>query len=266
MSLTRKRMIETTAGKAEGRMSRDGGSAHSPPTWIPVADHAVQRIQAMILDGALVAGDRLPSQRDLCTQLKISRTSLREALSVLEALGFIHVVPSRGAFVAQYTSADEIKQRDLQITDRFTSQEVYEFRLVHEGFAARQAALRVLGDEIQELWQSLRAMEEAVTTMDLASAAGHDFDFHRRIVNFSGNRFLEDIYAMIQGTVIRTMRLPLSIREHSSAPLFEHRQIIEALRAHDPDRAEARMREHIKAAATRAGMTVDDAPPRTTQG
>lgn len=245
---------ERSARRTRSARTGHGLRAYAPPAWVPVADHAVQRIQAMILEGSLKSGDRLPSQRELCAQLEVSRTSLREALSVLEALGFIDVVPSRGAFVANHTTEEELRQRDWQIAARFSSKEVFEFRLIHESFAARHAAMRILDDEIDQLRRSLRSMEEAVKEMDLATAAECDFEFHKLIVEFSGNRFMKEIYLGVRSVLREGMRLPLSIHQRSSAPLFEHRQVIEALASRDPNEAERRMRTHVLQAASRAGV------------
>lgn len=166
-----------------------------------VPQSAVQRIQAMILEGPLAPGERLPAQRELAEQLGISRASLREALSVLETLGLVRVEVGRGVFVVEPGggAAGRIPEPRWRFADRYSQYEVYETRLTLEPRAAGLAAVKSAAGPLAEIGRSVDGMRRAVESGDLIAVAECDSVFHRTIVECSGNRMFVELFRTVNG-------------------------------------------------------------------
>lgn len=223
---------------------------------IPVSQDTVQRIQRMLAQREFGPGDRLPSQRDLSAQLRVSRTSLREALSVLEVLGLLRTEPGRGTFVAGDGTHEPAEPRKWRFAGKHSEQEVYELRYILEGHASRLAAATISPAEVQQLQQCQEAMRTAIHERDLVAASFKDFEFHALLVRFSGNRLFLDIQRTIRDLVLESQRLPFALHARLDEPLDEHDRILAALERHDPEGAAAATQDHIRRAAARVGITL----------
>ncbi len=223
---------------------------------IPVSQDTVQHIQRMLLQGELKPGDRLPSQRDLSIRLRISRTSLREALSVLEVLGLLRTEPGRGTFVANGAVAESAEPRKWRFAGTHSEQEVYELRYVLEGHAARLAAAAISATQLQELRHCCDAMHTAIGERDLVGASFKDFEFHALLMRFSGNRLFLEIQRILRNLVLESQRLPMALHTRLKEPLDEHDRILAALERRDPKAAAAATQDHIRRAAARVGINL----------
>lgn len=213
-----------------------------------VADH----LQALILRGGLAPGDRLPSQRDLAGQLGVSRPSLREAISVLEAMGLVSVRVGSGVYVAPRAARAPL----WRFADRCSPRDVYEARLGLEGYAARLAAQRVSAAEARRLDDTTATMAGALATDDIAGMAAADAAFHDLVFALAANPVLAGMYRPVRDMMVETQRLPMTLRIRLGDTLREHREVCARIAAGDPAGAEAAMTHHIRAAARRFGIEV----------
>lgn len=220
---------------------------------LPVSHEAVRRIQEMIASGELKPGDSLPSQRDLAANLNVSRPSLREALSVLETLGFIEVSPGRRAVVREPKSAEGSPPR-WRFKGRFSEADVFQFRMLVETATARLAATNIKEGQLAELRGNVEAMRRAIRGSDLELSARIDAEFHARIIEASGNMLLPEIYVSTADIILEAHRLPLLARDRLWEPVHEHVDIINALQQRDPEGAGYYMRLHLMRTATRSGL------------
>jgi GntR family transcriptional regulator, transcriptional repressor for pyruvate dehydrogenase complex len=227
-----------------------------------VPQTTARRIQAMIRSGELRRGDRLPSQRDLAARLHVSRASLREALSILETLGLLRTEPRRGTRVANLAmdgvSLDGPASQPWRFGPRYSPSEVYQFRFVTEGHAARLAALQRSEEDIAALAQNLREFKEAVRERDLVASSQLDFAFHRLVMAISGNRVFLDLYGSYGSVLLESQRLPLTRRERLWEPVSEHENVVRAVEQGDPDGAGYFMHVHILRAADRVGIALSE--------
>lgn len=218
-----------------------------------IANVAAQALQRRIIDGEFPAGSALPSQRELAEQLSISRASLREAISTLEALGLVRSQPSKGVFVTAGKRPDPA--HPPRGTASMTPQALFEFRAVLEpawtGFAARR--IDAAGRERLETIQ--RGMEEALKVCDLVMASDWDLQFHLCLAELSGNAGLASVATQFRDQIGHSLRLPFSNPTGIWEPADEHRHITAALFAGDAAGAEAAMRAHLSAAAKRVGLS-----------
>lgn len=195
---------------------------------------AFQRLEQAIMAGELKPGERL-SEVSLAKRFGISRGPLREAIGRLEGRNLVERVANQGARVV---SLDEKQIMDLLV-----------IRESLEGMACRLAAVRIKPGEIKRLQGMLdaHAEDESVVSGKGYFQGGGDLDFHYRIVRASGNHRLikmldEDLYSLL-----RLFRQRLSTAPgRPTQALDEHREVVRALEARDPDAAEAAMRTHIR--------------------
>jgi GntR family transcriptional repressor for pyruvate dehydrogenase complex len=212
----------------------------------------------MIEAGEVLPGEKLPSQRILAVRFAISRASLREALSVLETLGFIRVEAGRGAIVCQDLAGSP---RYWRLAERFPPQDVFQMRLLIESYTARLAANLMSPVQLSDLRANVATMQKALEAHDLEGGAQADLLFHRLIVEAAANKVYMEIYRLMSGVIIDSHRLPLTARDRLHEPVLEHEAIFGALAARDAEKAVYHMRYHLIRTAGRSG--IDEALCRT---
>ena len=184
---------------------------------------------ARILDGEYQPGDRLVEMQ-IAQEFGISQAPVRESLRELEALGFVESEPYRGTRVRAVTKAE--------LT------EIYPVRAALEEVAARAAAQRLAG-RIEALAAELAAMHQAAEKGDLYEQVQHDVEFHRLIVEASGNRVLQDVWRSLR-IEARTLisALKADIGGHEIAEM--HRPVLEALAEGNAEKAGVLLRKHVE--------------------
>ncbi len=195
---------------------------------------AFERLEQAIMTGELKPGERL-SETTLAKRYGISRGPLREAIGRLEGRNLVERVANQGARV--------ISLQNDQLIDLMVIRESL------EGMACRLAATRIKPAELKKLQRMLEqhAEDEAVISGRGYFQGGGDLDFHYRIVRASGNERLVQMLDEELYSLLRLYRQRLSTRPGRPAQaLVEHRRVLAALEARDPDAAEAAMRAHIQ--------------------
>ncbi len=184
---------------------------------------------ARILNGEYQPGDRLVEMQ-IAQEFGISQAPVRESLRELEALGFVESEPYRGTRVRAVTKAE--------LT------EIYPVRAALEEVAARMAAQRLAG-KVEALAAELAAMHQAAEKGDLYEQVQHDVEFHRLIVEASGNRVLQDVWRSLR-IEARTLisALKVDIGGHEIAEM--HRPVLEALAEGDAEKAAVLLRKHVE--------------------
>jgi DNA-binding GntR family transcriptional regulator len=189
----------------------------------------------MIIEGEYGPNERLIEEQ-LAERLGVSRTPIRQALTMLEAEGLVEIAPNRGAMVCSFSVED--------VWD------IYDLRAVLEGHAARRAASRVGEGELGRLNELADEMEGLVGRFadheeEIRRLVALNQEFHGTIVAASRNRRLG---RLLRGTV----QIPLMFKaffwygpHERTISNHYHRQILRALEAGDADRAETVMREHV---------------------
>ncbi len=210
-----------------------------------VPQQIVTRLLDLIQHRHLGPGDRLPAERELAGAMGVSRSSLREALRALTVLGVTEMRHGTGTYISSLEP--ELLVRHLSFVLALSEQgfdQLFEARKVVEPAIAALAATRI-DDATLDRLDALVARAGAV--MDNADAfMVADVDLHDAIRAASGNailgRFMESIAALGVASRKATGAKP-EVRERA---LADHRAIVAALRARDPEAAAAAMRRHIE--------------------
>lgn len=156
-----------------------------------VSDAIVDQIEAMILEGTMQAGQRLPTERALAERFEVSRPSVRDALQKLDARGLVKRRQGGGTYVADAVGASfSDPLLNLLSQDSNAAESVIEFRHALEGLAARLAAERGTDQDralIQRKYDELKRLSEEGT---LAEEAAADAEFHLAIAEAAHNPVL----------------------------------------------------------------------------
>jgi GntR family transcriptional repressor for pyruvate dehydrogenase complex len=197
----------------------------------------------LISDGILSPGGRLPPERDLAQNFGVSRSSLRQALKVLEIMGVISQRVGDGTYVnAAASSILSEPMNFLILLDGITFHELMEARLIVEPELAGRAAKRATPEDIAELSRVHAAMEESAGNPD--RFVEYDLLFHQTLYRIAGNRVCSLMFTVVHQSVHKLMLLTTTLvaPEHT---LTLHRRILTAIRKGDSEGARQRMTEHL---------------------
>jgi GntR family transcriptional repressor for pyruvate dehydrogenase complex len=212
---------------------------------VAVTDEAIEKIKAMITSGALRAGDRLPKEADLAAALGLSRNSLREAVRALALVNILDVRRGDGTYVTSLEPQALLEALNF-IVDFHRDDTVLEFlqvRRILEPAATAMAAERITPEEVAGLQELLDSLGPNPDPEDLVKK---DVEFHRRIVACAGNSVLSSLLESMSGPMTRA-RVWRGITQTGTVTrtLAEHRAILDALTARDPEVARSWATVHI---------------------
>ncbi len=214
------------------------------------ADDVVEQIEALILEGVLGAGDRLPGERELARQLDVSRPSLREALKSLEARGLLVSRQGGGTFVADLTGEVFSAPLSALITASPRAAADYlEYRREIEGWAAEYAAQRATPDDLALLGQIVERMRAAHAANDFEAEARIDVEFHQAVGECAHNiillHTLRSCYRLLSNGVFQNRRGVFALPGARGSLLAQHEAIFDAIRRGDAQAARVTAMEHI---------------------
>jgi len=215
-----------------------GGAVNPAPTFRhaetsrapSAAEQAHGRLKALILDNALPPGaQRLESE--LALQLGLSRTPVREALVRLQQEGLVEITPRHGMRVQPIAAAD--------------MREIYEVLNSLEPTAAELLARRAdPAAGLERLDAACTAMEQALAAQDRRAWAAADEAFHLGLVELCGNRRLAGMVMQVWDQSHRARMFTLHQRPLPARSTAEHRRVLDAIAAGEPERARDLYRRH----------------------
>lgn len=212
-----------------------------------LSDKAVGQIKALIEEGRLKPGDKLPAERELIKLLSVSRTSLREALRVLEVLGLIDVRTGIGAFVKQ-TGAGALPAEWNALLKK-TQQEMIDLLEVREALEARAvelAAQKASAEELELCALTLAKMKQSANTNDVAAAIQSDIEFHQLISKMSQNNFLIELSDSISHVLLDARHAFFRRPNRIFVSWQQHCRVVEALEKRDSQAAAEAMLLHLQ--------------------
>jgi GntR family transcriptional repressor for pyruvate dehydrogenase complex len=204
----------------------------------------VRQIKALIADGQLKSGDRLPPERDLAERFRVSRTSVREALRALESTGLVEIRAGEGAFVREVSVEALIEPLALVILhQREAITELYEARRLLEPPIAGLAARRASPEEVQELARILtdQAREVAAGRTGIAQDAA----FHVALAHSTHNRAITRIVTTLMDLLTQSREESLQTPGRPERSHQDHRRILSAIEGRDAAAAERAMLDHV---------------------
>ncbi|MEZ0309677.1 MAG: GntR family transcriptional regulator [Ramlibacter sp.] len=193
-------------------------------------DEVAAQLRDRIFAGELLPGTFLDEAR-LAEQLSISRTPLREALKVLTAEGLVRHEPRRGCFV------NEVTEQDLD--------EIFPVIALLEGRCAREAAMHATDVDLEQLEVLHDKLNRHAKAKRINDYYATNFIIHEAIITLANNRWLAQVIGDLRKIVKLARLQQLHAPGRLEQSLSEHMAVFAALKARDPEGAEAAMRTHL---------------------
>ena len=207
---------------------------------LPLREVVASQLRLMIIDGELKPGQRLV-EGQLAQRLGVSRNPVREAMRSLEATGLIEVVPRRGAHVC---AIDKCEVHHIQ-----------QIRMLVEGYAVEQAAMRQDLDSIERIRHCMDEGRRATERGDAVTAAACHRQFHIAVEKAAGIPFLQQVLDPLR----QQTELIFSVVTDSRGDITweEHEDIYNAIASGDAQRAKDMSRRHIMNALESFQMAIE---------
>jgi DNA-binding GntR family transcriptional regulator len=220
--------IPIRGGNAPDKGRRDASDKGRRPGRAAAGPYLYAALRDQIVRAELAPGARL-SETELGERLGVSRTPIREALGRLRDDRLVEVRPQIGTFVARISPA---AVSDAQF-----------IREALECTAVRASAELADDESMARMEENLRAQERATDRTDIVL----DDTFHRQICDLSGHPAVWPVTERAKSHLNRLRRLSLTMPDYLPTMVEDHRTVAEAVGNHDPDAAEAALREHLRA-------------------
>lgn len=229
------------------------------PLDVPKAsDVLANELRERILSGEYPEGTPLPPERELVVQTRMSRTTVREALRILEVQGLINIKAGRagGAFVQRPGEESVASSLELLIRGRqIRLASVHETRAAIEPSCARLAALHRTAGDLKRLDT---ANEAIAATVDLDDFLRANVDWHVAVATAGHNEILTGIMMALSRAIYTTTNNERFVDDEvRSIAVRAHRSVTRAIKERDPEAAVRRMSRHVDSYAA-AALAADD--------
>ncbi|MBX2885253.1 MAG: FadR family transcriptional regulator [Granulosicoccus sp.] len=203
------------------------------------------QLRKSISEGDFQSGERLPAERDLAARFGVARGTLREGLRELEKTGMVERRQGSGTYVTY-----DNETPPPSIIESVRPLELVDTRLALEPHICRKAVLHATDADFRRAEQLLQSMEKCVN--DPLEFSRYDEEFHQMLAAWSGNRLMQWMAQSMSGArahsqwaQVRTITLtPEIIAIYNS----QHRAIVDAIKAREPEAAATHMKQHVMTA------------------
>ncbi|MFM0024004.1 MULTISPECIES: GntR family transcriptional regulator [Paraburkholderia] len=199
---------------------------------VSLRDQAYALLRQAIADADIYASSeeiRL-DERALSESLGVSRTPVREAMTLLEQEGFLRMVPRRGIYIVRKSKREIV--------------EMIQMWAALESMAARLATLHASDEEIARLRHMFDQFRDSTPAEHIAEYSDANIAFHQSIVELSKSQIILDTIKNIFIHVRAIRRMTISQSDRASRSIVDHLRIIEALEKRDTELAERLVRDH----------------------
>lgn len=201
-----------------------------------MVDTACEAIREAIRQGRFAGGDRI-REVEICSIAKVSRTSVRQALTLLAGEGYVELRPNRGAVVIDWTSDNLL--------------EIFDLRALLEAYAASLAAQRATPAEARAMRQEAERFRDLVSgrgAPDLNRVADSNNRLHRMVLDAARNPRMASLLVAVVHVPLVHQTFGRYDRDELARSAMQHLDLVAAIEAGDPVWADAAMRSHIHAA------------------
>lgn len=211
-----------------------------------LSDIVVERLNARIRSGELKSGERLPTERSLAESMGVSRTVIRQAIRIMVDNNVLEL--RDGCSYVRQLSFDEIMSNISKtiIPDEVSMMEILEVRAVLEGYIVKKAVDNITEEQIATLQEGINRMAQVME--EGGNGSIQESDFHRGLVESTGNSALKSIYMLCEELLNSTQHNAWRVAKAVGAPITavkEHQAILDAIRDKDKEQAERLMQAHM---------------------
>ncbi len=244
-----------TVARTAGMVSANG---------FPIADSGkrsvrealLQQLVDMIVSGEMAEGSILPNETELTEKFNVSRTTLREAMQYLSALGIVRSRTRAGTTILPRENWNYLDPLVLDATLKFGADEHFYLSLIDarqllEPAAAAQAAANATARQLFQISKAFEEMVEA-NARDTEEWSRADLDFHTAIINASGNWVYRQFATAIRAALLASFRLTNRASQSHEQAIIKHQDVLEAIRMRQPEAAKHAMEQLIGVAQSRS--------------
>jgi GntR family transcriptional regulator, transcriptional repressor for pyruvate dehydrogenase complex len=210
-----------------------------PVQTVRAYQRIVEQVEDALARGDLAPGQRLPSERELVAQFEVSRSTVREALRVLESNGVVRSRPGgpNGPEILPFSQSALRKQMvRLARVDELTLSELIGFRMIMDGAAIQVASRLRTPEQLAGMEETLVAMRAAID-VDFEAFSEADLAFHDVIAQISRNSLIQTCNEVVRGVVLTLISDKIAHARNSRALMLEslqhHAEVVDAIRAGD---------------------------------
>lgn len=212
-----------------------------------LAEQVADRITELIVDGALVVGDRLPPEVDLADQMGVSRTALREGMRTLEAKGLLEIQPGVGTVVREVGRDQLVQPLSLyvEVSDGAVSfEEFHAVRAILETEVASLAAATATEADVETLRGLMAEMESNVGDVDAFAAS--DANFHESLAKMTSNPLLGLLIGALRVLLEEHIRDVVGHIDPVVDVIPYHAAILDAVESGDAEGSRRAMEDHLE--------------------
>lgn len=206
---------------------------------------AAERIKEYIRNDEHKVGDKLPAEHWFCEQLCVSRSTLREAIRLLQADGYTEMRPGKGAYIASKTSRSRMDAAAWLSENKASLRDLQEVRLAIEELAIRLAIDRATDADIQKLHRIHTDYLDAVHQNNVEAIAALDSDFHFNIAKITQNTLLISISELLVANLVNFRQRTFQIPQNVQNSIVPHAMILEAFEKRDTEMGLSAIRQHF---------------------
>jgi len=213
------------------------------------SERIVSQIKSLLIEGKLSPGDKLPPERELAEIMNVSRTSVREAIKTLAAMGLVAIRKGHGVFVQEASLGSVINRvGDALIIKNDELEQLFEIRKVLETQAARWAAERATEEEIAFIKRLVLEAKDACENPNPGDEviSNHDKAFHNAVIEASHNNVLAMVNTGLLGALGKVRAKTMTVPGRVVQSVLDHEDIAGAIAARDITRASKAMYDHIE--------------------
>ncbi|MCD5325247.1 MULTISPECIES: FadR/GntR family transcriptional regulator [Pontibacillus] len=207
-----------------------------------VADHIKKRI----MNKEYQPGDKIPGEREMATQLEVSRNTVREAYKILEAYGYLVIKHGTGIFIA--AEDEQIrKMTSFFFVSEDHIKDLFAIRNILEINAVEWAVNRASEEQMSQLERIVERAESVITEeTDYDELSNLDHEFHLNLATISDNIVLVRVMHNLIDLLHETRFQSNKIEGRARKSVKEHREIVQAMKDKDPSKARDKMKYHLE--------------------
>lgn len=209
-----------------------------------LSERIADDILSMItIEKRFLPGDKLPNENELSAELKISRTTLREAIRILVTHEILEIQRGKGTYVTDNSKIRENSVLEEFATVKVNAKDIYEIRLIFEPEAAYYATERATDNELKRILKYGRKVEEKIINGE--DRREEEQAFHKSIAKATHNEFMNKLMPIIYQGINKGVTLSIKNEQAVKDTLNDHRMIMEFLEQRNAEGAKTAMKLHI---------------------
>lgn len=208
----------------------------------------VDQVKLLIDEGQLKPGDVLPTVDELSHNIGVSKTTVREALVVLETIGCIDTIRGKGSIIKSKQVQQEQANDPAAMLRKYknTFEALQEFDAIYEPAIAKIAAEKATDEDIAELEEILEENRKLIKKKNgYKLAAENSMTFHHKLIEMTHNPFFMNLYEFTREVEKENRKIIVRVPKRVEGSYNEHMRVLDAIRDRDGERAYAEMLKHV---------------------